>query len=63
MTRKPLRLGLLAIALASSATAFAQMHSGGLMADQSHMKMSKSQMVEMHRCRGMSHRMMMRNHA
>lgn len=60
MTRKTLILGAVALALAAGTPAFAQMKSDSMMAGDK-MKMSKSQMMAMKKCQGMSHKMMMKN--
>ena len=59
MTRKKLILGVCALAFVGS-PALAQMKSGSMMAGDD-MKMSKTQMMAMKKCHGMSHRMMMKN--
>ena len=66
MTRKHMIIGAFAIALVGNIPASAQMQSGSMksgamMADHGNMKMTKSQIMTMKKCHGMSHRMMMKN--
>lgn len=61
MTRKTLILGAFILSLASGVPALAQMKDGAMMGGDKPMKMSKSQMKSMNKCKAMSQEMMMKN--